>query len=307
MINWRQTPRIEHIKGDTWCIVTGYVRIPFFKLDARHIVMMDSGLMNPDREGIFKALDEAGLRVHSILTSHTHIDHTGNHKALKERYDCEVYMTPFDAAVASSPLCMKTYMYGSSYRSVLQYSREMFCKTDHFILPEQKKINIEDFNFKVLNLPGHGPEHLGFVTPDNVAYLGDLLISEDVMDSIRIPYVTSIELDLESKKNITLFNYDYYILAHNSVETDIKELSEHNIESLLEKAKSITSLASDWCSLENIVASGIKTFGVDGDTIYKIVVSERNIRAFVDDLVDTGELITRIKDGVIEFINTEYI
>ena len=72
--------------GDTFCIVTGYARIPLFKLGGGRAVIFDSGLAVPDRAGIFDLLRREELRVAAILTSHAHIDHTGNHKAIQQEH-----------------------------------------------------------------------------------------------------------------------------------------------------------------------------------------------------------------------------
>ena len=37
-------PVLEQVKGNTWCIVLGYARIPVYKLDEHKIIMIDSGL-----------------------------------------------------------------------------------------------------------------------------------------------------------------------------------------------------------------------------------------------------------------------
>ena len=113
--------------GDTFCIVTGYARIPLFKLGGGRAVIFDSGLAVPDRAGIFDLLRREELRVAAILTSHAHIDHTGNHKAIQQEHGAVVYMTPFDAAVSGTPMNLKAYLYGTSYRGVMDYGASMLC------------------------------------------------------------------------------------------------------------------------------------------------------------------------------------
>lgn len=300
-----EKPYLEQVRGDTYCLVTGYSRIPVFKLGGGKAVLMDSGLAVPYRKGILSALKAENLHVVAVLTSHAHIDHTGNHQALKEVYGAQLYMTTFDAAVSGNPMNLKAYFYGSSYRGVMGYAESMFCRADHHIYPEDRQIQVEGATFEILRLPGHAPEHLGFVTPDGVAYLADTLMSEQVLQSVRIPYSMCCELDIQTKRKVRELPYDCYILAHNGVYTDIKAVSEHNVRNLLEKIQIVEELTDHYMSLERIVAEASAAMGVSGNTTYKINVAERNIRVFVEHLLDMKRLVQRANDGVIEYIRAD--
>ena len=221
--------------GDTFCIVTGYARIPLFKLGGGRAVIFDSGLAVPDRAGIFDLLRREELRVAAILTSHAHIDHTGNHKAIQQEHGAVVYMTPFDAAVSGTPMNLKAYLYGTSYRGVMDYGASMLCRADRIICPEDTAVEVDGARFEILRLPGHAPEHLGFVTPDRVAYVADALMSDRVLNSVRIPYCMCCELDFQSKRMLRNTNYAGYIIPHNGIYEDITALADRNIQKLQEK------------------------------------------------------------------------
>ena len=298
-------PSLEHVKGDTWCIVTGYSRIPLFKLGAGRAMLIDSGLANPDREGILSLLRREDLRVAAVLTSHAHIDHTGNHKILQQEHGAKLYMTLFDAAVSSNPVNLKAYFYGTSYQGVINYGESMFCHADRLITPRDNEVVVEGARFQVLRLPGHAPEHLGFVTPDGVAYLGDALMSEQVLNSVHIPYSMCCELDIQTKRNIQHMDYDAYIIPHNAVCADVRALAQQNICVLQDKIETVYNTVDHYMSMEQIVARASAAMGMRGDTTYKINVAERNIRIFVEHLLDTKRLRVRANEGVIEYIRRE--
>ena len=293
---------LEHLKGDTWCIVTDFCRIPFYKLDEKNIVMMDTGMRDPMDGGILDLLKKSDLKVSHILTTHAHIDHVGNHAILQREHGAKVYMTLFDAAVTSSPLCLKTYMYGSSYKFICEHADSMLCKTDELILPDQKNIIIEGVSFEILNLPGHAPEHLAFVTPDGVAYVADLLMTEHVLRSVRIPHITCWEEDLKSKRYIRNTQYSAYIMAHNGVCNSIDSLIRENIEVIEEKIKVVEDLLCDYMTMDEIAARGIKKFGVKDDTGWKLNTAYVNIRTFLEYLLDSKRAISVAKDGVTMYI-----
>ena len=291
--------------GDTFCIVTGYARIPLFKLGGGRAVIFDSGLAVPDRAGIFDLLRREELRVAAILTSHAHIDHTGNHKAIQQEHGAVVYMTPFDAAVSGTPMNLKAYLYGTSYRGVMDYGASMLCRADRIICPEDTAVEVDGARFEILRLPGHAPEHLGFVTPDRVAYVADALMSDRVLNSVRIPYCMCCELDFQSKRMLRNTNYAGYIIPHNGIYEDITALADRNIQKLQEKIDIVAGLADHYLSLEELVARSMTAMGVNGNTIYKIRVAERNIQVLVEHQLDTGKLSQRAYRGIIEYVRTE--
>lgn len=304
-MNWDVKPYLEPVLGNTYCIVTGYARIPLFKLGGGRVVLIDSGLAVPDRAGIFELLQKEGLRVAAVLTSHAHIDHTGNHKALQQEHGAVIYMTPFDAAVSESPMNLKAYLYGTSYRGVMDYGASMLCRADRIIYPEDIQVEVEGARFSILRLPGHAPEHLGFITPDGVAYVADALMSDKVLDSVRIPYCMCCELDLQTKQMLRNTNYARYIIPHNGLYDDIKALVDRNIQKLQEKIEIVAELADRYLTMEELVAKSMAAMGVSGDTVYKIKVAGRNIQVFAEHLLDTGRLVQRADRGIIRYVRTD--
>ncbi len=298
-------PFLEHVKGDTWCIVTGYSRIPLFKLDGDRAVLIDSGIATTDREGLFSLLKQENLTVAAVLTSHSHIDHIGNHGILQKEQGAKLYMTPFDAAVCENPMYSKPFFYGMSYQKIIQHAAMFLCHADYFIRPEHRSVDIDGARFEVLRLPGHTAEHLGFVTPDSVAYLGDALLSDQVLESLRIPYIISCDLDIDTKLRIGKMKYDYYIAAHSGVYKDVSGLAKRNIDNLLSKAEMICSLVDHYMSMEQIAAKVIVKMGIKADDIYKIRSSVQDIQVYVEYLIVTGRLVQRANNGIIEYIRTD--
>lgn len=293
------------MKGDTWCIVTGYSRIPLFKLGGGRAVLIDSGIP-ADREGILALLKRSGLTVAGILTSHSHIDHMGNHRVLQREHGAKLYMTPFDAAVTADPMAIKICFYEASYNDVLQYAAPMFCRADFVIGPEDKSVEVEGARFGILRLPGHASDHIGFVTPDSVAYLADALLSDQVLNAVRIPYCLCCELDLQTKRRISGMKYDSFIIAHNGVYAESKGIADRNISKLHEKVETVYDLINRPMAMEDIVLRASEAMGVRRNTLYKIRVSECNIRTYVEYLTETGRLLQRAKDGMIEYIRTDW-
>lgn len=303
-MDWSKKPHLEQIKGDTFCIITAFGRFPLFRLDRKNAILLDSGLI-VDREGIQAALEQAGLQVRAVLTSHAHIDHTGNHAFFQETQGARLYMGPFDTALVSNLLTMNLYLHGDSYHSARRYAKNLSCRPDVLIPRGTERLEVEGAAFRVLELDGHAPEHLGFVTPDNVAYLADALMSDDIMGSVHVPYVNCCEVDLESKRKAGTLDCDAYILAHNAVVDEVAVLSEHNADYLLERIGTTAQVCDRYMTMNDLVADACIALGARCETADKIRIAEQNIRAYVTYLLDQGTLVRRVQAGKIEYIRAD--
>ena len=305
MIHTYEKPWLEHVKGDTWCIVTSHVRIPLFRLDNGRAVLIDSGLAAPDGPEILSLLRREGLTAAAVLTSHTHIDHAGNHRLLQREHGARLWMSQLDAAAFSNAVALEALFADIGRRQAAERNAAMFCRADEIIWPEDTHVTVEGASFTVLRLPGHTLEHLGFVTPDGVAYLGDVLLSEQVLAAVRIPYCACCELDLWSKRAAAELPYDRYIIPHNGVCGDIRTLAQANIDAMLEKVELTAAQADRWLSMEELAARVAAATGVAGDSVYRVRIAKGNIRSFVKYLLDRGRLAQRAKDGVIQYIRAD--
>ena len=303
-MDWSRQPYLEQVRGDTYCIVTPFVRIPLFRLDRTHAVLMNSGL-HWNQEGICRVLDQEGIQLRAILTSHAHIDHTGNHRFLQERYGAVLCMSPFDAAISCNPLGMTAYLCGGTYEGTKAYAQSMFCRADRLLDRKRGRVEIDGASFRLLELDGHAPEHLGFVTPDGVAYLGDTLMSRDVLEQVRIPYCTSCQVDLESKRRAAGLSFPCYVLAHNGVCDTIQDLVRQNVDSLLSKIQAVADQADRYRTEADLIWASQTALGAQAHTVEKVRTAEQNLRSYIGYLTDNGVLTARVRDGRLEYIRTE--
>lgn len=296
------TPRLTQVKGDTWCIVTGSSRIPVYMPDRENAVMIDSGLKNPDRYGIMALLEQEKIHVSAILTSHSHRDHIGNHRAIKEKYGSAIFMTPYASAICNNP--QKSSAYESSMLAILRGGL-VSCTSDHLFEPSDNAVTAAGYSFDLIPLPGHAQEHTGFVTPDGVAYLGDTILSRDILHAVRIPYCTFCAEDLDSKAKAKELSYNCYILAHNGVSESIRELAQENIDNMHEKINMVESFTAHYITLEKLAAAVLEHTHADTNSLIKVLGGKRNVQVLVEYLQETGRLDVRAKDGYIEYCRTK--
>ncbi len=293
--------RLEQVKGNTWCIVLGYIRLPIYRLDENRAIMIDSGLPQ-SWEPLLAFLEQEKLEIVAVLTSHGHPDHVGNHLNLRNRFGTEIYMSRFSAAIYDNAMNQSAISIGiTGYRKYKKTLGRTF-DADVIFDWDVKSIEVEGVTFGLEQLPGHAAEHIGIVTPDNVIYLGDTVLDEHMVQNIRLPFCTCLEPDLESLEKIMQMQYDKYIIAHNGVYDSIYELAKLNRDNMLKKADMIESLCDDYITIDGIVKKLLLQTGGELDNMRTVSGTRYNLSIFVSYLLDLGRLSCRAHDGALEYI-----
>jgi glyoxylase-like metal-dependent hydrolase (beta-lactamase superfamily II) len=296
---------IIKIKGNTYCIDTGMTYIPFYKINDEEIIMLDTGWARGEREGIVSLLEGNNFRVAGIINSHAHIDHIGNNAYLKQKYNCTIAMAAYEAYVCSSTTNLKLYFSTLTLAEVIEQNGHMVCETDILVTEDQTKIYVCDIKFKIMHTPGHSPAHMCIITPDDVAYLGDTLISFDVMSGAKMPYAYILTEDLKSKEKLYDMDCSKYVVAHKGIYDNITRLIYDNITFYKNRAKMVYDALEGSMTKEELFKAVFKAFNIHINNKPRYAVIERMFSSFLDYLQDTGMVRTVMDDGFIKYIRTE--
>jgi glyoxylase-like metal-dependent hydrolase (beta-lactamase superfamily II) len=293
--------QIKEIKGNTFCIDTGMTYIPFYKINDEEIIMLDSGWAKGEREGINELLEKNSFKVVGIICSHAHIDHIGNNAYLKKKYNCIIAMSAYEALVCSSTVNLKVYYSSQTLSDVTEHFGHMVCETDIMILDNQDTIYVCGIKFKILHTPGHSPAHICITTPDDVAYLGDALISYEVMRGAKMPYAYILREDLKSKLKLYDLRCSKYVVAHKGMYNDIAKLIADNINFYKNRATRVYDVIDGAMTMEDILKAVIKKFNIHVNSKYRYTLIERMLRSYVEYLNETGIIELNIDDGVLKY------
>jgi len=298
-------PFLQHVKGNTYCIVTAYMRLPLYRLNETEAILIDSGLPREWKD-ILQVLQQENLRITSVITSHVHPDHVGNHAALRETFGAKIYSSLFAAAVFASPMnLLSSIAHSGTYQSLKQSSRTYFLPDVIFNWTDSS-LTVDGATFEILQIEGHCAEQMGFVTPDGVAYLGDLVLSDQLLDSFSIPYCSCIEPNLEALERIAQTHYDFYILAHNGICQDIRDIAVKNRDNMLQKVEQVARLVDGPVTKDELVVRFIGAAGKNLNSPRRVHGIHYNISALLAYLIDAGRLQERVKDGIVQYIPVGY-
>ena len=295
---------LRQIKGSTWVLEASEL-IPLYLLDEHRCILLDSGLAG-EREEIDAALARAGLTPAGILCTHAHVDHCGNNRYFQEKYHIPVALTAPEAGMCSSILNLKCYRLLVSPDVAEQEMSEMVHVPDLIIPPADGPFRLAGALFHILHTPGHSSGHICAVTPDQVCYTGDALMSRERL-SAKLPYGLSIQLNMESRERLReLEECAFFIMAHRGVCTgeEIGPLIDDNQALVHQRADEIRALIDRPMDFSQVCRAVCRRFSLLTHRPRRALYYERNIRLFVEYLMDRGELEMGVEDGVAYYAPT---
>lgn len=294
-----------HVKGNTFCIDTGMTYVPFYKINDKEIVMLDSGWAKGEREGIDSIIEENNFTVAGIICTHFHMDHVSNCGYLKKKFNCQIAMPAYEAFICDSATNLKMYYSTQTMTDVKEYYGQGIFKTDIMISKDETEIIMNDNKFKILQIPGHSPAHIGIITPDDVAYVADSLISYEVMAGAKMPYAYILSEDLASKNKLYNLNCSKYIVAHKGIYSQITQLIEDNIVFYKSRARGVYSVIKKPMTVDDILKACVEKFQINVKTNYKYNFMQRMLRSYVEYLDEIGMIKLEVKDGFQKYSRTD--
>lgn len=298
--------KIIQVKNNTYCIDVGISYVPFYKLNEKDIILFDSGEPD-DREILQSVFDENGFNVKGIICSHGHPDHVGNNKYLKEKYNCIIAMPMYEAQICSSAMNLKVFCNNITLSEIIEHYEFMIFETDVYITDKQNEINFCGAALKIFHTPGHSPSHICIITPDDVCYVADALISYKMIEGAKIPYDFALLEDFKSKNKLLSLDCDRYIVAHKGIYDDITNLIADNISFYIHRAEKTYELIEGKMTMGEIVKAASKKFEVKINNIIKYDLIARILKSYVDYLFEIGKIRHVIDKGFLKYERNEDI
>ena len=295
---------LTQVKGNTW-VLEGVEYIPLYKLDDSRCVLLDSGLLQ-EREELEEALHTAGLTPVGVLCSHAHVDHCANNGYLQGKYGAKVALTFPEAGMCSSLLTLKCYFLLLSPGTVERESSCMIHTPDLYIPPADGLFSFCGAQFGIVQTPGHSSGHVCTVTPDNVCYTADALLSRELMGA-KLPYNLSQAMAMDSREKLRELGCDAYIMAHRGVcpGSEIGALIDANQELVRRRAEEILALVDRPMTASQIDEAACVLYRLFTHKPRRSLRFERNVRFFIEYLVDTGRLAEECQNGATYYSRTE--
>jgi len=284
------------VKGNTWVLDADEL-IPVYRLDESRCILLDSGL-GAEQEVLDRALEEHGLTPVGILCSHAHVDHCGNSAHFQRKWGIPVALTAPEAGMCCSILNLKCY-YLTLPPSIVAQDAACMVHTPDVIIPSvDGPFSFCGVDFHIIQTPGHSSGHICTITPDNVCYVADAVLSYECLQA-KLPYNLSQSMAEASRAKLRQLNCDTYIMAHNGfcAPEEFHKLLDLNDELVAHRTREILDMITHPMTASEIVQLVCEHFQLLSKRPRRTLRFERNTRFFIEYLVDQGKLDMFCKRG----------
>lgn len=162
-------------------------------------IAIDTGIDKDTGRSIRRALDEAGLQLLAIVSTHHHADHIGGNEYLVRNLPgVRVYAPPIEAGLIEHPVLEPVYLnMGARPIGALRTKWVMARGAPVHHLIEADRLEIAGAVLEVLPLPGHSINQIGLAI-DGVCFAADGFFGPSVLQKHGIPYAHAIDEQLAS-------------------------------------------------------------------------------------------------------------
>ena len=288
-------------RGNTWYFADWQL-IPFYRVGEHQCILLDTGMVS-QREALEAALQQAELTPIGILGSHAHTDHSPNHHYFQQKYQIPVMLSVGEAGLCATRLNLKAYFYMLSPRQagIEGDVAQMELIADEVITPDETEVSFCGVDFGIVHTPGHSPDHISIRTPDDVLYLGDALLTDGELKDAKLPYFFSHRDAIASMEKLRDEKAELYLAAHRGTLTDLDPVIDENIALIEDRDRQVLELIDSPMTMGEIEERACQHFHLLSSNISRAALYERNIRTYVEDLRDTGQVEVTARRGILYY------
>ena len=297
----------EHIAGRTSAIDIDGTCTGIYHLTENEIVMIDSGrTYSPE---LFAWLNRNRLRVKAIIHTHLHIDHIGNTYELVTKYGAEAFASDTEIRLMdyhySDTLPDVTANADGGPVRIVYHEEESAASGDgeNTALYGDGKNRAHSTQkeavFQTVFTPGHSIGHQMVITPDDVCFLGDAIMSEKILRASKMPFHMDTIESLNSIEIIRNTDYRVYVASHFGIikKHKLAEVLDKNAAKELKLYETLRMTAKDAMTVDELADRFMKNAGVDNPDVRNLFWMQESSRRRIEEMLEIGMLVK--EDGLI--------
>lgn len=289
---------LTNVKGNTW-VLEGPQLVGLYVIDGRTCVLLDPG-SGKLRPAVEQAVRDAGLTPVGVIGTHMHYDHQESAQYFRNVYGAQTCLPQLEADIVRCEQSLKNHLFNFTMGLVRTTPRlqSLIGPIDRVIAFGEEEIDFCGVTFGIVRTPGHSPDHICVITPDNVCFAGDVLMTEEVLEEAMVPFVFDMADDLASKEKLAGLSCDAYIFCHRGVVYgSAAELAEKNRRRILGQLAACRDLVTGPMTYSDFYAAVVTQMQLPVGHPIRAQHLERYIRPYLEYLVDTGALELTEKNG----------
>ena len=267
-------------------------KIGLVRLNDTDVCLIDSGSDKDAGRKARQLMEKNGWHLTAIYNTHSHADHIGGNRYLQSQTGCRLYAPGAECAVTRHTVLEPSMLYGGCPPKELRHKFLMAQESDAAyltadVLPE---------GFRLLPLPGHCMDMVGFRTPDDVVYLADCVSSRETLEKYRIGYIYDVGAYLATLETVKAMTAKAFVPAHAEVTEDIAPLAQYNIDTVQEVGDAITALCAAPQTFEELLKALFDRYGMTM-TFEQYALVGATVRSYLTWLKETGRVTAEFADN----------
>jgi len=280
-----------NLTGDSW-LVPGPTNIGVY-VSGDSAYLIDSGNDKDAGRRILKIIAEMGWNLKAIINTHSNADHIGANNYLQGATGCEIWATAGESAFIEMPSLESSLLWGGFPFKELRskFFEAKPSKVTRIIDPSGG----ED-RFTFIPLPGHFINMVGILTKDRVAYLGDSLFGEHILEKYKIPFIYDVRAFKSSLASLLAIQADWFVPSHGEARETIGDLVEANAAKVGQIEADLLSLLRTPSCFEDLLAGLCSLYGIALD-FGQYALDGSTVRSFLSCLRDEGKADYRFENN----------
>ncbi len=224
-------------------------RVGIYKTGENTVCLIDTGSDAKIGARILKLVEAEGYKITAIFNTHCHADHVGGNAVIQQKTGCKIYCPDIDLGAVRHTL-LNQIMLSGSY-PLKELDRRMYLADSCNAEPLREEVLPK--GLQIINLKGHSMGMVGFKTSDDVCFLADSIVSDEVLQKYPATYLVSLYDYLQTLDYIETLSAKLFIPSHISATNDIKLLVKQNRKSVLSVVNTILEYCKEPRSYDDII------------------------------------------------------
>ena len=279
---------------DRTCYIESPAKIGLVRLGDSDVCLIDSGNDKDAGRKVRQLLDANGWHLTAIYNTHSNADHIGGNRYLQGQTGCRVFAPGVECAFTRRPILEPSFLYGGYPCRDLRHKFLMAQESD----AEPLTADALPKGLKIIELPGHFFDMVGYRTPDDVVFLADCLSSRETLEKYQVSFVYDVAAYLETLETVKGLSARMFVPAHAPAAEDVSELAQLNIDKVHEIAEKILGLCAEPASFESVLRRLFADYGLRM-TFEQHVLAGSTVRSYLSWLRDAGRLEVEFEDNVL--------
>lgn len=253
-----------------------------YRLNTEEVVMIDTG--SDYCPELFAWLNRNRLCVRGIIHTHLHIDHIGNTVELVSKYNCDAFA------------CSKEPIYQGETGPYPNCEIQWNEPDTSVVIDGVDGVPFGGTEFKTVFTPGHSSGHQLIITPDGVCFLGDILLTGDVLGKSKFPYQEKTGDYLHSLETVGDTDYMIYVASHGGLveRSKLNALIELNAEKHRELYRLIKETANEAgqgdLTMDELADLSMRAAGVTNPAVRNVGWMQESVRHRIQELIEKGKI-----------------